>query len=87
MIQTGNEAVNITDKLKVYSRYAFGSDPARLRKGLFTELQYRPQQNMELFLSYGPFWIGDDAIPVNDGDLAGGADNKDMVRLILKGNF
>ncbi|MBN1827396.1 MAG: hypothetical protein JW958_14140 [Candidatus Eisenbacteria bacterium] len=80
-------AVNITPHLKVYNRYAFGNDPARLRKGLFTELQYRPQQNMELFLSYGPFWIGDDAIPVNDGDLSGGADNKDMVRLILKGNF
>jgi len=80
-------AVNITSKLKVYSRYTFGNDPARLRKGLFTELQYRPQQNMDLYLSYGPFWIGDDSIPVNDGDLAGGADNKDMVRLILKGNF
>lgn len=80
-------AVNITDKLKVYSRYAFGNDPARLRKGLFSEIQYRPQQNMELFLSYGPFWIGDDAVPVNDGDLAGGADNKDMFRLIVKGNF
>ncbi len=80
-------AVNITDRLKVYSRYAFGNDPARLRKGLFTEIQYRPQQNMELFLSYGPFWIGDAQNPVDDGDHAGGADNKDMIRLILKGNF
>ncbi|RPJ42883.1 MAG: hypothetical protein EHM19_09755 [Candidatus Latescibacterota bacterium] len=80
-------AVNITDRLKLYSRYAFGNDPARLRKGLFTELQYRPQRNMDLYLSYGPFWIGDSNNPVDDGDLAGGADNKDMIRLIVKGNF
>lgn len=80
-------AVNITPYLKIYNRYAFGNDPARLRKGLFSEIQYRPQQHMELFVSYGPFWIGDDAIPVNDGDLAGGADNKDMFRVILKGYF
>jgi hypothetical protein len=80
-------AVNITGQLKLYSRYAFGNDPARLRKGLFTELQYRPQRNMDLYLSYGPFWIGDSNNPVDDGDLAGGADNKDMIRLIVKGNF
>ncbi|MFH1680882.1 MAG: hypothetical protein ABIH26_09600 [Candidatus Eisenbacteria bacterium] len=80
-------AVNLTDRLKLYSRYAFGNDPARLRKGLFTELQYRPQRNMDLYLSYGPYWIGDTNNPVDDGDLAGGADNKDMIRLIMKGNF
>jgi hypothetical protein len=80
-------AVNLTSRLKLYSRYAFGNDPARLRKGLFTELQYRPQRNMDLYLSYGPFWIGDSNNPVEDGDLAGGADNKDMIRLIVKGNF
>jgi hypothetical protein len=80
-------AVNLTGNLKLYTRYAFGNDPARLRKGLFTELQYRPQRNMDLYLSYGPFWIGDSNNPVDDGDLAGGADNKDMIRLIMKGNF
>ncbi len=81
-------SINIIPQvLKVYNRYVFGNDPARLRKGLFSEIQYRPRDNMDIFLSYGPWWIGDDANPVNDGDLAGGADNKDIIRVIVKGNF
>lgn len=80
-------AVNLNSRLKVYSRYAFGNDPHRLRKGLFSELQYRPRDQVEIFLSYGPWWIGDDAVPVNDGDLAGSANNKDIIRLIVKGIF
>ncbi len=80
-------SVNLTSKLKIYNRYAFGNDPARLRKGIFSELQFRPAESFEMFLSYGPWWIGDDAVPVNDGDLAGSADNKDIIRLIMKGNF
>ncbi len=80
-------SVNLTPRLKVYGRYTFGNDPARLRKGLFTQLQYRPRGNMEAFLEYGPGWIGDTPNPVDDGDLAGSADNRNIVKLIVKGNF
>jgi hypothetical protein len=80
-------AVNITSKLKIYTRYAFGNDPARLRKALFTQLQYRPSGNMDVFLEYGPGWIGDSPNPVDDGDLAGGGEMRDLVKLIVRGNF
>ncbi|MCK4415074.1 MAG: hypothetical protein KAY32_16200 [Candidatus Eisenbacteria sp.] len=79
--------LNLTDKLKLYGRYAFGNDPARLRKGLFAQLQYRPQGNMEVFLEYGPSWIGDSPNPVEDGDLAGSEDNRDLLKFIIKGTF
>ncbi len=79
--------VNLSPRVKIYSRYAFGNDPVGLRKGIFSELQYRPRDQVEIFLSYGPWWIGDDSVPVNDGDLEGSANNKDIIRLIVKGNF
>jgi hypothetical protein len=79
--------LNLTDKLKLYGRYTFGNDPARLRKGLFAQLQYRPRGNMEVFLEYGPSWIGDSPNPVDDGDLAGSEDNRDLLKFIIKGTF
>jgi hypothetical protein len=42
---------------------------------------------MQLFLSYGPWWIGDSPNPVDDGDLAGGAQNKDILKFVLQGFF
>lgn len=80
-------SVNLTRTVKVYNRFAFANDPARVRKGLFSELQFRPRPNMEMFLSYGPWWIGDNPNPVDDGDLEGGADNKDIVKFTLRGVF
>lgn len=80
-------SVNISSVLKMYNRFTFGNDPARVRKGLFSELQYRPRPNLELFLAYGPFWIGAGSSPVYEGNLEGSADNKDLVRLTLKGTF
>lgn len=79
--------VNLSDKLKLYNRFTFGNDASILRKGIFSQLQYRPTGNLEMFLEYGPGWIGDDATPVNDGDLAGGGDQVDIVKFILKGWF
>lgn len=79
--------LNLTPTLKLYGRYTFGNDPARLRRGLFAQLQYRPRGNMEVFLEYGPNWIGDSPNPVDDGDLAGSGDNQDLVKFIIKGSF
>jgi hypothetical protein len=80
-------SVNLTGTLKMYNRYTFGNDPARVRESFFAELQYRPRQSMQLFLSYGPWWIGDSPNPVDDGDLAGGAQNKDILKFVLQGFF
>lgn len=80
-------SVNLTDRLKVYNRFSFGNDPAILRKGIFMQMQYRPTGNVEMFLEYGPSWIGDDSTPVNDGDLEGGGDQVDLVKFIIKGQF
>ena len=79
--------INFSPVLKLYGRYAFGNDPARLRRGLFAQIQYRPRGNMEMFLEYGPNWIGDTPNPVDDGDLAGSADNQDLIKFIIKGSF
>jgi hypothetical protein len=80
-------SVNLTERLKIYNRFSFGSDPAILRKGIFSQLQYRPTGNVEMFLEYGPSWIGDDSTPVNDGDLEGGGDQADLLKFIIKGQF
>jgi len=80
-------SVNLTEQIKIYNRFSFANDPTRLRRGLFSELQYRPGPNVEMFLSYGPYWIGTGNNPVDDDNLAGSADNRDLIRLILKGVF
>ncbi len=80
-------AINLTPTLKLYNRFTFGNDPARLRDALFAELQYRPRSHMEMFLSYGPWWIGDSPNPVEDGDLEGSAENQDIIKFTLKGYF
>ena len=80
-------SVNLTRALKLYNRFTFGNDPTRLRKGIFSELQYRPLNNMDIFLSYGPFWIGEGNNPVQDADLEGSQDNRDLIRFIMRGTF
>lgn len=79
--------LNLTDRLQAYNRFAFGNDASILRKGLFTQLRYRPTGSMEMFIEYGPSWIGDSATPVDDGDLEGGGDQTDIFKFILKGTF
>lgn len=79
--------LNLTDKLQLYNRFAFGNDPSILRKGLFSQLRYRPTGNMEMYVQYGPTWIGDSSTPVDDGDLEGGGDQTDIFQFILKGSF
>ncbi len=80
-------SINLSARTKVYNRFAFGNDPSILRKGIFTQLQYRPTGNMEMFLQYGPDYIGGGSMPVDEGNLNGGGDQRDIVKLILKGNF
>jgi hypothetical protein len=80
-------SINLSDRLKVYNRFSFGSDPAILRKGIFSQLQYRPTGNVEMFLEYGPNYIGDGSVPVDDGDLSGNADQTDLLKFIIKGQF
>lgn len=80
-------SINLTLKTKVYSRFALGNDASILRKAIFTQLQYRPTDNMEMFLQYGPDYIGGGGSPVDEGNLAGSGDQFDVVKFILKGNF
>jgi len=80
-------SLNLTQKAKVYSRFAFGNDAAIQRKAIFTQLQYRPTGNMEMFLQYGPDYIGGGSTPVDEGNLVGNGDQFDVVKFILKGIF
>lgn len=81
------DRINLSDRLKIYNRFALGNDPSRLRKGVFTQLQYRPTDRMEMFLQYGPGDIGGGSNPVEDGNLAGSGDQYDELKFILKGSF
>lgn len=81
------QSLNLSQHTKVYNRFAFGNDASILRKGLFTQLQYRPTGNMEIFLQYGPDYIGGGSVPVDEGNLNGSGDQKDIVKFILKGSF
>jgi hypothetical protein len=81
------QRLNLTSKTKIYNRFALGNDPSILRKGLFTQLQYRPSGNVEMYLQYGPDNIGSGSTPVDDGNLAGSGDQYDSVKFILKGSF
>ena len=80
-------SINLTKKAKIYDRFAFGNDASILRKGLFTQLQYRPTGNCEMYLQYGPDYIGGGSNPVEEGNLNGNADQVDIIKFILKGNF
>ncbi len=80
-------SLNLTAKAKVYSRFAFGNDAAIQRKAIFTQLQYRPSNNMEMFLQYGPDYIGGGSNPVDEGNLVGSGDQFDVIKFILKGSF
>ncbi len=80
-------SLNLSQRTKIYNRYAFGNDPSILRKGIFTQLQYRPTGNTEMYLQYGPDYIGGGSMPVDEGNLNGSSDQKDMVKFILKGSF
>ncbi|OGF13019.1 MAG: hypothetical protein A2W00_11900 [Candidatus Eisenbacteria bacterium RBG_16_71_46] len=80
-------AVNLTDKLKVYNRFTFGNDASILRKGIFSQLQFRPAGNTEMYLQYGPDYIGGGSVPVDEGNLQGSGDQADIVKFIIKGNF
>ncbi len=80
-------SINLTQKTKVYSRFALGNDASILRKAIFAQLQYRPTGNAEMYLQYGPDYIGGGSNPVDEGNLAGSGDQFDVVKFILKGNF
>lgn len=80
-------SVNISQTLKLYNRLSFGNDPGRQRKALFSELQFRPTDNIEVFLAYGPFWVGGGSNPVLEGNLQSSGDHRDLVRLLVRGSF
>jgi hypothetical protein len=79
--------VNLTNNLAVYNRFVFGNDASRLRKAIFSQARWVPSNDMEIFLEYGPSWIGDANNPVDDGDLEGGGDQTDIIKFIIKGRF
>lgn len=81
------QSINISPKAKIFNRFAFGNDADKLRKSIFTQLQYRPTGSMEMFLQYGPDYIGGGSYPVDEGALNGGGDQFDQIKFILKGNF
>lgn len=80
-------SINLRSDLKLYNRFVFANDATILRKGIFMQLQYRPSSTVEMFLQYGTDYIGGGSVPVDDGNLAGNADQADILKFILRGSF
>ncbi|MCP4547225.1 MAG: hypothetical protein GY835_12270 [bacterium] len=76
--------LNIGGPWKWYNRFMVASDAARSRYMLYTQLQYRPHDNMEMFLSYGPDYYGDWGELTNDGDFESGGRMRDEYKLMIK---
>lgn len=77
-------SLNITDRLKWYNRYMVANDAMESRHMLYTQFQYRPHDNAELFLSYGPDWYGDWGHLTNDSDFETGGRMTDEFKFQLK---
>jgi hypothetical protein len=80
-------SINLRSDLKLYNRFVFANDATILRKGIFMQLQYRPSSTVEMYLQYGTDYIGGGSVPVDDGNLAGNADQADILKFILRGSF
>ena len=76
--------LNLSSQWKWYNRFMVASDAIEARSMLYTQLQYRPHENLELFLSYGPEGYGDWGELVNDKDFESGGRMRDEYKLTLK---
>ncbi|MBN2169762.1 MAG: hypothetical protein JW819_00410 [Candidatus Krumholzibacteriota bacterium] len=76
--------INLSPAWKWYNRYMVASDAVEARQMLFTQLQYRPHDNLELFASYGPEWYGDWGELTNDADFESGGTMRDEFKLLAK---
>jgi hypothetical protein len=77
-------SLRITDSLKWYNRYMVANDSVESRHMLYTQIQYRPHDNTELFLAYGPDWFGDWGHLTNDSDFETGGRMVDEFKFQLK---
>jgi len=77
-------SLRITDSLRWYNRYMVANDSVESRFMLYTQFQYRPHDNTELFLSYGPDWYGDWGELTNDTDFETGGRMVDEFKFQLK---
>ncbi len=76
--------LNLTTQWKWYNRFMVASDAIEARSMLYTQIQYRPHDNLEFFLSYGPENYGDWGELVNDSDFESGGRMRDEFKLTLK---
>jgi hypothetical protein len=76
--------VNLTDQWKWYNRYMVANDRERARSMVFTQLQYRPHDNMELNFAYGPPEYGDWGELTNDPDFESTGQMRDEFQIMLK---
>ncbi len=76
--------INLTGSLKWYNRYLVADDAIEARSMLFTQLQYRPHDNVEVLFGYGPENYGDWGELTNDADFETGGKMRDEFKLLLK---
>ena len=77
-------ALNLSQAWKWYNRFMVANDAIESPYMLFTQIQYRPHDNMAFFLSYGPDWYGDRGALADDSDFESGGRMEDMFKLQAK---
>ena len=84
---TGVElSVNLTEQWKFFTRGMIVNDRVGSRYSFFTEFQYRTSGNTELYLQYGPNYLGQYGLTNDDGFASSGSMIKEL-KIILKGWF
>ena len=84
---TGVElSVNLTEQWKFFTRGMVVNDRVGSRYSFFTEFQYRTSGNTELYLQYGPNYLGQYGLTNDDGFASSGSMIKEF-KIILKGWF
>ncbi len=84
---TGVElSVNLTDQWKFFTRGMIANDRVGSRYSFFTEFQYRTSGNTELYLQYGPNYLGQYGLANDDSFASSGSMVKEL-KIILKGWF
>ena len=76
--------INLSGNFKWYNRYLVANDAIEARSMLYSQMQYRVHDNVEVLLGYGPENFGDFGALTNDPDFETGGRMRDEFKLLLK---
>jgi|GEM_PF-1874680 len=79
-------SINLSEKLRLFTRALISEERFGLRQIFFGEIQYKISGNSNLYIQYGPNGIGDNNL-INDDDFKNGGTMQKYVRMFVQGWF